>query len=95
MVDRDVLCGSCTEQHTTGGWALPEKWDTDMFNPEDLLFMLSWLFARPPFQHFSVLKTLLFIQKLQFFLEMLCSKALKFAENLQNFQFLSLKFVQT
>ena len=54
------------KQTRWGGGLLTEKWATGMCSPEDPLFMPSWPFARPPFQHFSFLKILLSSPNLKF-----------------------------
>ena len=51
-----------------------------MCGPDDSLFTQSWLFTRPLFQHFSVLKTLLSPPNHKFW-EILNSKALKLAKS--------------
>ena len=60
------------------GGALPKKWGTEKVWPVKPLFMLSWLFLRPPFQNASVLKTLPPNPK---FVEILSSKASKLTKN--------------
>ena len=62
------------------GRALPVKWGTGMCGPEDPLFMPSSPFARPPFQYFSVRKTLLSPSNHKF-QEILSSRAAELAKS--------------